>query len=118
VLGDSGEEPNLYSALYNCGNIDLMDGRYKEAEHLLSRAMELDPQQAGPKHFLGALSSKMDEMQRRRVICCKLCHESERLGLPLLARGVVGAERNIPAARAEYQRALRLNQIARKRNYG
>jgi len=24
------KEPDLYSALYNCGNIHLMDGQYKE----------------------------------------------------------------------------------------
>jgi tetratricopeptide (TPR) repeat protein len=47
------KEPNLYSALYNCGNINLLDGRYKDAERLLSRAVELVPEQAGPKHFLG-----------------------------------------------------------------
>src|SRR5208283_4988887 len=47
------KEPNLYSALYNCGNIHLMDGQYRDAEQLLSRAVELVPEQAAPKHFLG-----------------------------------------------------------------
>jgi protein O-mannosyl-transferase len=47
------KEPNLYSALYNCGNINLLDGRYQDAERLLLRAVELVPEQAGPKHFLG-----------------------------------------------------------------
>jgi len=47
------KEPNLYSALYNCGNIHLMDGQYKDAEQLLSRAVQLGPEQAAPKHFLG-----------------------------------------------------------------
>ena len=47
------KEPNLYSALYNCGNIHLMDGQYREAEQLLSRAVQLVPEQAAPKHFLG-----------------------------------------------------------------
>lgn len=48
-----GKEENLYSALYNCGNIHLLDGQYREAEQLLSRAVKLVPEQAGPKHFLG-----------------------------------------------------------------
>ncbi|MGA7295604.1 MAG: tetratricopeptide repeat protein [Terriglobales bacterium] len=47
------KEPDLYSALYNCGNIHLLDGQYKDAERLLSRALELVPEQSGPKHFLG-----------------------------------------------------------------
>ncbi len=47
------KEPNLYSALYNCGNIHLVDGQYKDAEQLLSRAVQLVPEQAAPKHFLG-----------------------------------------------------------------
>ena len=47
------KEPDLYSALYNCGNIHLLDGQYKDAERLLSRAVELVPEQSGPKHFLG-----------------------------------------------------------------
>src|SRR5229473_159197 len=46
-------EPNLYSAVYNCGNIHLMDGQYRDAEQLLSRAVQLVPEQAAPKHFLG-----------------------------------------------------------------
>jgi len=47
------KEPDLYSALYNCGNIHLMDGQYKDAEQLLSRAVQLVPEQAAPRHFLG-----------------------------------------------------------------
>ncbi len=47
------KEPDLYSALYNCGNIELMDGQFAEAERLLSRAVMLSPEDPGPKHFLG-----------------------------------------------------------------
>lgn len=46
-------DSNLYSALYNCGNIHLMTGQYADAEHLLARATEAGPEQAAPKHFLG-----------------------------------------------------------------
>jgi len=30
-----------------------MDGQYKDAEQLLSRAVQLVPEQAAPRHFLG-----------------------------------------------------------------
>jgi tetratricopeptide (TPR) repeat protein len=46
-------DSNLYSALYNCGNIELMAGHYSEAERLLQRAVEASPQLAAPRHFLG-----------------------------------------------------------------
>jgi tetratricopeptide (TPR) repeat protein len=46
-------DPNLYSALYNCGNIELMTKHYSEAEGLLRRAVTVSPQLAGPRHFLG-----------------------------------------------------------------
>ena len=35
------KEPDLYSAIYNCGNIHRMDGQYKAAEKLLARAVEM-----------------------------------------------------------------------------
>lgn len=46
-------DPDLYSALYNCGNINLLAGHYAEAERLLSRAVATAPDQAGPQYFLG-----------------------------------------------------------------
>jgi protein O-mannosyl-transferase len=46
-------DPNLYSALYNCGNIELMAGHYSQAESLLRRALQASPQLAAPRHFLG-----------------------------------------------------------------
>jgi protein O-mannosyl-transferase len=47
------EDPNLYSALYNCGNVRLISGHYEEAEILLRRAIRVSPQLAAPRHFLG-----------------------------------------------------------------
>jgi tetratricopeptide (TPR) repeat protein len=47
------KEANLYSALYNCGNIHLRAGSYSEAERLLAHAVQLEPLDAAPKHFLG-----------------------------------------------------------------
>lgn len=46
-------DPNLYSALYNCGNIQLMAGHYAAAEQLLRGAVQSAPQLAAPRHFLG-----------------------------------------------------------------
>jgi tetratricopeptide (TPR) repeat protein len=45
--------PDLYSALYNCGNIQLLAGHYVEAEQLLRRALQAAPDLAAPRHFLG-----------------------------------------------------------------
>jgi protein O-mannosyl-transferase len=47
------KEPDLYSALYNCGNINLGGGNYAEAERLLSRATVAAPDQAAPYYFIG-----------------------------------------------------------------
>jgi tetratricopeptide (TPR) repeat protein len=47
------QDPNLYSSLYNCGNIELMAGRYGESARLLQRAVNVSPQLAAPRHFLG-----------------------------------------------------------------
>ena len=48
-----GKEPDLYSAIYNCGNVYLMDGQYRDAERLLVQAVQLAPELPGPKHYLG-----------------------------------------------------------------
>ncbi|HXZ79958.1 MAG TPA: tetratricopeptide repeat protein [Terriglobales bacterium] len=47
------EEPNLYSALYNCGNIDFMTGHYVEAEQVLTHAIQIAPDQGAPNYYLG-----------------------------------------------------------------
>ena len=46
-------EPDLYSALYNCGNINLMAGHYSDAEKLLTLAVREAPEEAAPNYFLG-----------------------------------------------------------------
>jgi protein O-mannosyl-transferase len=46
-------EPDLYSALYNCGNINLMAGHYSDAEELLTLAVREAPEEAAPNYFLG-----------------------------------------------------------------
>jgi protein O-mannosyl-transferase len=109
------KEPNLYSALYNCGNIHLMDGQYHEAEQLLSRAVQLVPEQAAPRHFLGrALLQEGRTAESQRYLAQatemdpKVWDYHYWLAVSLEGSG------NIPAARAEYQQALQLNQDSKE----
>jgi tetratricopeptide (TPR) repeat protein len=108
-------EPNLYSALYNCGNVHLLDGQYKDAEQLLARAVQLVPEQAGPKHFLGRAllrDGRSAEAQpyllQAAVMDPKVWDYHYWLAESLEQNG------NIPAARSEYERALLLNQDSKE----
>jgi tetratricopeptide (TPR) repeat protein len=109
------KEPNLYSALYNCGNIHLMDGQYRDAEQLLARAVQLVPEQAAPKHFLGRAlldDSRNAEAQpyllQAVVMDPKVWDYHYWLAVSFEQSG------NMTAARAEYQRALQLNQDSKE----
>jgi tetratricopeptide (TPR) repeat protein len=104
------KEPNLYSALYNCGNIHLVDGQYEDAEQLLSRAVQLVPEQAAPKHFLGrALLQDGRNAEGQPYLLQAVAMDPKVwdyhywLGLSFESSG------NMSAARAEYQQALQLN---------
>jgi protein O-mannosyl-transferase len=105
------KEPDLYSALYNCGNIHLMDGQYAEAERLLSRAVKLAPEDAGPKHFLGRSlfeEGRNDEalpyLRQAAALDPKVWDYHYWLGMAIERSG------NKSAARMEYREALQLNQ--------
>jgi tetratricopeptide (TPR) repeat protein len=109
------KEPNLYSALYNCGNINLLDGRYKDAERLLSRAVELVPEQAGPKHFLGRAlfqdgrnAEAQPYLQQAAAMDPKVWDYHYWLAESLAQSG------NRAAALAEYQHTLQLNQDSKE----
>lgn len=52
-------EPNLYAALYNCGNAQFLAGNDREAEKLLSRAIQVGPGLAEPNYFLGRTLLRM-----------------------------------------------------------
>ena len=54
------QEPDLYSALYNCGNVNLLAGHYADAESMLSRVIAADPAQANPYFFLGRVYMQTD----------------------------------------------------------
>ncbi|MFZ0560995.1 MAG: tetratricopeptide repeat protein [Terriglobales bacterium] len=109
------KEPDLYSALYNCGNINLLDGQYHEAEQLLRRAVQLVPEQAAPKHFLGRAllrdgrnAEAQPFLQQAAAMDSKVWDYHYWLAESLEQSG------NITAARTEYQRALQLNQDSKE----
>jgi len=79
------KEPDLYSALYNCGNIHLMDGQYKDAEQLLSRAVQLVRSRRRPDIFWGARSCKTAECGGATLSVASRGHGFQGLGLSLLA---------------------------------
>ncbi len=109
------KEPNLYSALYNCGNIHLMDGQYKEAEQLLSRAVQLVPEQAAPKHFLGrALLQDGRNAEAQPFLLRAVAMDPKVWDYHYWLAASFEQSGNVSAARAEYQRALQLNQDSKE----
>ncbi len=109
------KEENLYSALYNCGNIHLLDGQYREAEQLLSRAVKLVPEQAGPKHFLGRAllqDGRSAEAQpyllQAVVMDPKVWDYHYWLGVSFEDSG------NVAAARTQYREALQENPASKE----
>jgi protein O-mannosyl-transferase len=109
------KEPNLYSALYNCGNIHLMDGQYKEAEQLLSRAVQLVPEQAAPKHFLGrALLQEGRNAQAQPYLMQAVNMDATVWDYHYWLAVSLEQSGNLAAARQEYQRALQLNQESKE----
>jgi Flp pilus assembly protein TadD len=109
------KEPNLYSALYNCGNIHLLDGQYRDAEQLLSRATQLVPEQAGPKHFLGrALLQDGRNAEAQRYLLQAAVMDPKVWDYHYWLAESLEQSGNIPAARVEYQRALLLNQDSKE----
>jgi tetratricopeptide (TPR) repeat protein len=109
------KEPDLYSALYNCGNIELMDGQFVEADRLLSRAVALSPQDPGPKHFLGRAllgEGRNDEAQRylKQAVAAdaSVWDYHYWLGVAFENGG------NMAGARAEYQEAVQLNNESKE----
>lgn len=107
------KEPDLFTALYNCGNIRLLNGNYAEAEQLLSRSVQLAPEEAGPKHFLGRallLDGRNQKAQpylrAAAAMDPKVWDYHYWLAVSLQQSGM------LLEARAEYQRALQLNQAS------
>src|ERR1700675_460285 len=104
------KEPNLYSALYNCGNIHLLDGQYQQAEQLLSRAVQLVPEQAAPKHFLGrALLQDGRSAEAQPYLLQAVAMDPKVWDYHYWLAQSLERNGNIPSARAQYQEALRVN---------
>jgi len=105
------QDPDLFSALYNCGNIQLMAGSYPEAEQLLFRAVKTSPELAAPRHFLGRalfLDGKYVQAQaylsQAAAIDPSVYDYHYWLGQSLEQSG------DKLGARREYLQALRLNE--------
>jgi protein O-mannosyl-transferase len=103
-------DPDLFSAVYNCGNIEMMAKKYSAAETLLRQATLLSPELAAPKHFLGRtlyLDGKNAEAQpllrQAAAIDPTFWDYHYWLGLSLEESG------KLPEARAEYEQARYLN---------
>ena len=104
------KEPNLYSALYNCGNIHLLGGQYREAEQLLSRAVQLVPEQAAPKHFLGrALLEDGRNAEAQPYLLQAVVMDPKVWDYHCWLAESFEESGNISAARTEYRQALQLN---------
>ncbi len=109
------KEPNLYSALYNCGNIHLMDGQYREAEQLLSRAVQLVPEQAAPKHFLGrALLQGGRNVEAQPYLLQAAAMDPKVWDYHYWLAVSFEESGNMTGARAEYRQALQLNQDSKE----
>jgi Flp pilus assembly protein TadD/4-amino-4-deoxy-L-arabinose transferase-like glycosyltransferase len=109
------KEPNLYSAVYNCGNIHLMDGQYKDAEQLLSRAVQLVPEQAAPKHFLGrALLQDGQNSEAQPYLLQAAAMDSKVWDYHYWLAVSLEQSGNVSGARTEYGRALQLNQDSKE----
>jgi tetratricopeptide (TPR) repeat protein len=105
------KEPDLFTALYNCGNIYLTDGKYSEAEQLLFRAAQLSPEEAGPKHFLGRallLDGRNQEAQSYLQAAVRM--DPKVWDYHYWLAESLQQSGKFAAARAEYKQALQLNQ--------
>jgi tetratricopeptide (TPR) repeat protein len=109
------KEPNLYSALYNCGNIHLIDRQYRDAEQLLARAVQLVPEQAAPKHFLGrALLQQGRNAEAQPYLLQAAAMDPTVWDYHYWLAESLEKSGDISAARAEYHRAIQLNQDSKE----
>ena len=107
------KEPELFSALYDCGNIHMMAGHYPQAEALLRHAVAVAPELAASRHFLGRtlfLEGKFPEAQaylsQAVTMDPSICDYHLWLGRSLETGG------DKAQAKLEYQEALHLNETS------
>jgi tetratricopeptide (TPR) repeat protein len=109
------KEPDLYSAIYNCGNIHLLDGQYKDAERLLSRAVKLAPEQAAPKHFLGrALLEDGRNAEAQPYLIQAATMDPKIWDYHYWLAESLEKSGNTAAAREQYELTLQLNQDSKE----
>jgi Flp pilus assembly protein TadD len=88
-----------------------MDGQYRDAEQLLSRAVQLVPEQAAPKHFLGrALLQDGHNAEAQPYLLQAVAMDPKVWDYHYWLAESFEQSGNMSAARVEYQRALQLNQ--------
>jgi Flp pilus assembly protein TadD len=93
----------------------LLDGQYKEAAQLLLRAVQLVPEQAAPKHFLGrALLEEGRNVEAQPYLMQAAAMDPTVWDYHYWLAVSFEQAGNMPAARTEYQRALHLNQDSKE----
>jgi len=103
------KSPDLYSALYNCGNIRLLAQQFAEAERLLARAAEVVPEQPAPKHFLGrALLEDGKNRQAQSYLEAAVAMDPTAWDYHFWLGESLALDKDYAGARAQYQEALRL----------
>ena len=104
------KDPNLYSALYNCGNIHLMAGEFPQAQQLLTRAIQAAPEQAPPKHYLGrTLLEQGNSGEAEPYLEAAIAIDPKPWDYHYWLAVALEKNNDLSNARAQYQEALRLN---------
>ena len=104
------KDPDLYSAIYNCGNIHLMAGQFTEAQQLLTRAVATVPEQAGPKHYLGrTLLEEGKNGEAQPYLKAAVAIDPKVWDYHYWLAVSLEQNKDIAAARAQYRQALALN---------
>jgi len=87
-----------------------MDGQYRDAEQLLSRAVQLVPEQAGAKHFLGrALLQDGRNAEAQPYLLQAVAMDPKVWDYHYWLAVSLEGSGNISAARTEYRQAWQLN---------
>jgi Flp pilus assembly protein TadD len=93
----------------------LVNGQYKDAEQLLSRAVQLVPEQAAPRHFLGrALLQDGKNAEAQAYLLQAVAMDPKVWDYHYWLAVSLEDSGNVSAARAEYRRALELNRDSKE----